>query len=338
MFVACPHCGYLVALIVAKDSARACPRCGGALDGGGGPAEIETEVETAAEAGAVAASAGTGDTPAPARQRAGTLPAPQAAAAEDEDGTETPAQAAAEAAPGAQAEAETVAVPAEEANTTEDAAKQTTEAAPLPPLTAAAAPSKPAPSKSAPRTPRRGDKAETAVSAARRAPSFARRQAHAAARKPRAHWSGPALVAVLALALALQLLLAQRAELAADARWRPLVAGLCSALPCTVPPWREPEALSMLNRNVLPVEGKPGVLRVNAGFRNDARWPQPWPVLVLSLEDVDGRRVGQRAFAPEEYRRGHRKGELIAPGQSAAVQFDVREPAPRVVAFTFDFR
>lgn len=59
---------------------------------------------------------------------------------------------------------------------------------------------------------------------------------------------------------------------------------------------------------------------------------------MLSLEDVDGRRVGQRAFAPGEYRRDHRPGELIAPGQSAAVQFEVIEPAPRVVAFTFDFR
>nr|WP_175429114.1 DUF3426 domain-containing protein [Lysobacter enzymogenes] len=176
------------------------------------------------------------------------------------------------------------------------------------------------------------------MTSARRAPSFARQQARAQAPKPRAHWSGPAAIVALTLALALQLLLAQRAELAADARWRPLVSGLCGALGCTIPPWREPSALTMLNRNVLPVPERAGALRASAGFRNDARWPQPWPTLVLSLEDVDGRRVGQRAFAPGEYRRDHRPGELIAPGQSAAVQFEVLEPAPRVVAFTFDFR
>ncbi|MBN7138369.1 hypothetical protein A7A76_04600 [Lysobacter enzymogenes] len=152
------------------------------------------------------------------------------------------------------------------------------------------------------------------------------------------HWSGALAIAALTLALALQLLLAQRAELAADARWRPLVGGLCGALGCSVPAWHEPAALTMLNRNVLPLAERAGALRVSAGFRNDARWAQPWPMLVLSLEDVDGRRVGQRAFAPQEYRRGHRPDDLIAPGQSAAVQFDVIEPAPRVVAFTFDFR
>ncbi|MGO4780486.1 DUF3426 domain-containing protein, partial [Lysobacter sp. 2RAB21] len=110
---------------------------------------------------------------------------------------------------------------------------------------------------------------------------------------PRMHWSGPLLAVALTLILSLQLLLAQRDELAADARWRPLVATLCGVLPCEIPPWREPAALTMLNRNVLPVADRAGVLRVSAGFRNDARWPQPWPTLVLSLEDVDGRRVGQ---------------------------------------------
>lgn len=146
------------------------------------------------------------------------------------------------------------------------------------------------------------------------------------------------MAVALGLLLALQLLLAQRDELAADARWRPLVGALCGVLPCAIPPWREPAALTMLNRNVLPVADRAGTLRVSASFRNDARWAQPWPTLVLSLEDVDGRRVGQRAFSPEDYRKGYREGELIAPGQSAAVQFDVLEPAPRVVAFTFDFR
>ncbi|QQQ00489.1 DUF3426 domain-containing protein [Lysobacter enzymogenes] len=385
MFLACPHCGYLVALIVAKDGpARACPRCGGSLQ-----SEAPSAQEAASAVVAVAApvpdalvsdtlvpDASTPDASiaepalhdaadaAPAAPQPAATPAPAPAPVRDEislslrrapsaapvrNETTNPAQtgsimpasgedrddagagddASDPTPPAAPPQPATDASENDAANPTDAPADATARA--LPPLTAT-------PVAAAPARSRRQHKSETTVTSARRAPSFARQQARAQAPKPRAHWSGPAAIVALTLALALQLLLAQRAELAADARWRPLVSGLCGALGCTIPPWREPSALTMLNRNVLPVPERAGALRASAGFRNDARWPQPWPTLVLSLEDVDGRRVGQRAFAPGEYRRDHRPGELIAPGQSAAVQFEVLEPAPRVVAFTFDFR
>ena len=57
-------------------------------------------------------------------------------------------------------------------------------------------------------------------------------------------------IGVLALALVLQILLANRASLAADARWRPVVGGLCSVAGCTLPPWREPDAFTMIERDV----------------------------------------------------------------------------------------
>lgn len=370
MFLACPHCGYLVALIVAKDGpARDCPRCGRPLQGEAAGADAGEDAATAKDdAGSVAesptaaaseaataaapanpahgvAAAASGDEISRSLRRAGTAETPANAAREEASGHASAADAQATAQPAAAAtDAATLSAadpahddaPAASADTpaatTESTQSSDAGNAALRPLTAAAA------TAAAPARGRRQRKSETTVTSARRAPSFARQQARAQAPKPRLHWSGPAAIVALAAALALQLLLAQRAELAADARWRPLVSGVCGVLGCSVPAWHEPATLTMLDRNVLPVAERAGVLRVSAGFRNDARWAQPWPVLVLSLEDVDGRRVGQRAFAPQEYRRGYRPGELIAPGQSAAVQFEVVEPAPRVVAFTFDFR
>lgn len=381
MFLACPHCGYLVALIVAKDGpARACPRCGGSLQSEApSPQEAasavvavaapvpdasaldvsmpDPPVQASADAAASAPQPPPMASPAPVRDeislslrrapsaapvRTETTNAAQTEAIAPASGEDRDAAAAGDAAadplpdaaPDAASDAKETQARAPAASSPQpaaDANEDDASARALPPLSAA-------PVAAAPARSRRQRKSETTVTSARRAPSFARQQARAQAPRPRLHWSGPAAILALTLALAVQLLLAQRAELAADARWRPLVSGLCGALGCTVPPWREPAALTMLNRNVLPVPERAGALRVSAGFRNDARWPQPWPTLVLSLEDVDGRRVGQRAFAPGEYRREHRPGELIAPGQSAAVQFEVIEPAPRVVAFTFDFR
>ncbi|TAK37694.1 MAG: DUF3426 domain-containing protein [Lysobacteraceae bacterium] len=147
-----------------------------------------------------------------------------------------------------------------------------------------------------------------------------------------------AVIVVLALALCVQVVLADRESLAADARWRPAVTGACMVLRCEVPPWREPAALTLVRRDVRPLPGHPGVLHVSAEFRNDAVWPQAWPVLVLSLADVDGRTVGSRAFQPREYLGEAPTQSTLASGHSARIEMDLVEPAPGVVAFTFDFR
>jgi hypothetical protein len=181
--------------------------------------------------------------------------------------------------------------------------------------------------------------AATAPPLAKSAPSFAR-TAHVSTRDaPRTgSWRQAAAIAALALLLLVQILLADRDRLAADARWRPALEAFCAALRCNLAPWREPAAITVLDRNVAPDPSHPGVLHVTASFRNDARWSQPWPRLVLTLSDVDGRVAGARAFEPREY-LGHAVTKNgLASGQSANVAMDVVEPAPRIVAFTFDFR
>src|SRR5699024_7359212 len=102
-------------------------------------------------------------------------------------------------------------------------------------------------------------------------------------------WREIAVVAGLATLLAAQLLLADRSRLAADAGWRPVLATLCGALRCSLPAWREPAAIAIEQRDVRPAPEQPGVLQVNALIRNDARWPQAWPRLTLTLSDIDGR-------------------------------------------------
>jgi hypothetical protein len=144
------------------------------------------------------------------------------------------------------------------------------------------------------------------------------------------------LVAALLLALALQVLVADRARWAGDPKWRPVLTRLCSVLHCSLPPWREPSAFSMLERDVTSLAGHAGVLHVHATFRNDAQWPQPWPALQLSLADGDGRTVA-RTLLPQEY-LGHQPNQELAAGQSAQISFFVREPETGAVSFIFIFR
>lgn len=345
MFAPCPHCGFLVALATTRHNPKQrCPRCDELLRAEPAAkltkpkaASAKTEARTSAvpEAPEVAAP-----TPAPApatppkrepaeggskRKTASARNEPAPAIVADAPATEDVAPIA----PPAAIAGDAVGVDAVAADVAADLAADPA-GAPAPTFEdsiAAASSIAPASARVAP--PRRR------TTATRGTPSFARVRQPAPPRQ--LNWRGPVAVAVLLLILMLQLLLAQRAELAAQARWRPVVAAVCGVLGCELPPWREPMAFTMLSRNVQPKAGMAGVLTVSASFRNDARWPQPWPTIVLSLSDIDGRQVGQRAFAPAEY-RDRDSTELLTPGQSAAVQLDVIEPAPRIVAFTFDFR
>jgi hypothetical protein len=192
----------------------------------------------------------------------------------------------------------------------------------------ATAPS-PAPAPAAAPAPSRRDKP---------APSFARTRAPVAPANARRRWTLPSLIAGLSLLLALQWILADRARLAADADWRPFVAQLCAVLRCEMPPWHEPSAFALLDRDVRPHPDVPGALRVTATFRNDARWAQPWPQMVLTLSDVDGRAIGTRAFDAGEYLGTKPTQNELSSGQTATIRMDILEPAPHVVAFAFDFR
>ena len=265
MFVACPHCGFLVAAQSGKT--QRCPRCGSAID----------------------------------PKLAKPMAAPDAPAA------------------AAEAEAHSAQTVGDSVRSTEAPASEAPESTELTEHSESAPPVG-----NAKQRRRRGTQP----------PSFVRRHAPAPVRVT--DWRSWLVVGGLALLLCVQIVLAQREALAADASWRPLISGACSLFRCEVPAWREPAAFTMLQRSVQPKAGERGVLHVSASFRNDAHWEQPWPTVLLTLSDMDGRQVGQRAFVPADY-RGNSDDGLIAPGQSATIQLDVVEPAQQVVAFTFDF-
>ncbi|MGO3127318.1 MAG: DUF3426 domain-containing protein [Luteimonas sp.] len=144
-------------------------------------------------------------------------------------------------------------------------------------------------------------------------------------------------VAALVLLLGLQVLLADRARLATDPGWRPTLIRACGVLRCSLPPWREPAALTVLARDVRPDDTRSGELFATATFRNDARWAQAWPRLRLTLSDIDGRAVGSRVFTANEYLDGPPDQPVLAAGDSAQVRLRLVEPDTHAVSFAFDF-
>lgn len=326
MFVNCPFCRALVATDPATDlPPERCPRCAAPLravaaDGAQAAADDARSGVAAAIAEVFGEQGAAQEDPAagPAVSMAtllqpGSEPAPVAEAGpEPEPASETETEAESSAPtllePLSEREPESGSLPDASPDTSSDTASPAT-----------------------PVRPRR--------SAARTAPSFARRRgAITDADAARRRWPVPAAIVGLALLLALQWLLADRARLAADPTWRPLVAGTCAVLGCSLPAWREPSAFVLLERDVRPHPGAAGTLRITASFRNEAAWAQPWPEVVLVLSDVDGRPLGTRAFTATEYLGSAPPSALLASGQGAVIRMDVLEPAAGTVGFAFEFR
>jgi predicted Zn finger-like uncharacterized protein len=167
------------------------------------------------------------------------------------------------------------------------------------------------------------------------APSFAIPQ-RPIRRGPRARWA--AVASLLGVALLLQIVFAQRAELAQQERWRTWLEPLCRHVGCSLPTWRDPASLSLTARDIAPHPSMADALLVTATLQNDARWPQAWPMLELSLSDLDGNPVGMRRFTAEEYLGGPPPQATLAPGQSAMARLEIADPGKQAVAFAFEFR
>ena len=302
MFINCPDCSALVATNLATGlPPQRCPRCGF------GPLAPEAAATTAAPASPV--------TPEPGSERLQPdkvvfIPlSPSRPTPEPESKTET------------DPEPESVPTP---------------EPKPVPETEPALAPEPPPqPGPAVPELPADTVAAEPPAPPPRPAPRFLARAAGATQRGGDRRLV--AIAAGLAALLVVQLLLADRASLATDAGWRPVVATLCGALRCSLPAWREPAAIAVEQRDVRPAPGRPGVLRASATIRNDGRWAQAWPRLVLTLSDVDGRALGMRAFEPAEYLAAPPQDVTIARGASASLLMDIVEPSPHAVAFNFSF-
>lgn len=317
MFVKCPRCHSLVATdAVTGAPPEYCPYCDSPIAGNPELAEETRSHDDASASSAIVEASDDGKSQADSDTASDEIPDAADETVADETDADVIDIAAAEtivAEPIAEMEAQSTASAANVSENEDEPAKQDE---PAPAVAAAATSAKPRKK--------------------RAAPSFARRPAQVPDRPtPRWFW---AIAAGLALLAGLQIVLADRAQLASDARWRPLIVSACEALHCSVPPWREPGAFAMLGRDVRQHPYMPGALRVDATFRNNARWAQPWPELVLTLSDVDGRALGMRTFSPQEYLGKKVTQKEIASGQSVAIRMEVMEPAAGVVSFSFDFR
>jgi hypothetical protein len=113
---------------------------------------------------------------------------------------------------------------------------------------------------------------------------------------------------------------------------------LCMHVGCRLPPRHDSGALELLSRDIRPHPSVPGALIISASVRNDADFAQSFPIVEITLSDLDETRIAMRRFRPRDYVSDARTiADGLAPGATTALVFEVADPGKNAVAFEFKF-
>ena len=165
------------------------------------------------------------------------------------------------------------------------------------------------------------------------APKFARR-----ARARGRSWPWVVGAMLLSLSLAGQLAYAERAQLLENRTVRPWLERACESLHCELPPRHDVSQLTLVSRDIRPHPSVKGALIISATVRNDGDFAQGYPVVEITLSDLDENRIAMRRFRPREYVSDTRAlAAGLAPGATAALVVEVQDPGKNAVAFEFKF-
>ncbi|MBI2309050.1 MAG: DUF3426 domain-containing protein [Rhodocyclales bacterium] len=140
-----------------------------------------------------------------------------------------------------------------------------------------------------------------------------------------------ALAAILLLgALAGQLAYHFRAELAvASPNLRPLLEAACGALGCDIPLPRHSELVSIESSDLQIDPARGGLLTLAATLKNRAAYAQAWPLLEITLTDVQDNAVLRRVLQPADYLPAKLDPTLFPPNGEVGIRLwlEAREVA-----------
>lgn len=139
---------------------------------------------------------------------------------------------------------------------------------------------------------------------------------------------------LLALALAVQVINANRLPLSHTVIIGPALSGLYAALGHPIESPSATGTWQISNTNVTSDPETPGALSITGTLENRAGFAQFWPVLRVDLTDRDGNPLRARDFTAGEYLPAGRAATWLGPGMATQFRIDVVDPGADAVGFT----
>ncbi len=144
------------------------------------------------------------------------------------------------------------------------------------------------------------------------------------------------ILLLLTVALA-QIAWFKREQLMHYPEGRALLQTACKYAGCTLPTIRAPEKIQVLSRSIAMHPEIENALLIQLTIANKASFPQPQPLLQISLFSSDEKLVVQRRFKPSEYLADNIKPGPLLPGKAMYVELAIEDPGDDVTGFKLDF-
>jgi predicted Zn finger-like uncharacterized protein len=150
----------------------------------------------------------------------------------------------------------------------------------------------------------------------------------------------PSAVWAVGVALALAVLAGQfihlyRAEIARVPALTPAIEQFCALIGCELQPPRDVRRIELLDRTrIAPHPTYQNVLRIRVVMVNRASFPQPFPLMEVSLTDSNGVLLARRQFTPHQYlAETPTKDDSMAPDIVVNALLDVTNPDGRASGY-----
>lgn len=117
----------------------------------------------------------------------------------------------------------------------------------------------------------------------------------------------------------------------------PLLSTFCSVTDCELPMQKDVEQLQLVRHQMFGHASLDNALVISVDLINEAAFPQPYPVLVVTMANSAGESVAFRKFQPAEYLEAQELSKTLPAGQPVRIKFEIVDPGPEALSSELSF-